>query len=114
VRHGWFYRIAGPADAHTVGVTSRWPPQPEFQLVFPLPPAAVHGFFWVLADLLDAGRRFAAGDECPDVLANGMPVRFAAVGTRLRLILPDPDGRVRRAEMRPDYARQYDGASDAQ
>lgn len=116
---GWYYHVITGGDdtphafnAHTHGLGDGTPPHPDLQLVLPLPDATVRAVFAAAIDRIAAGRRFVPGVVVTDLLRS-LPATFARAreGGRevLRVILPDPAGRLGIDGCEPYYARQYDG-----
>ena len=85
---------------------------PDFQITVPLNPEVANGIFHNLYDRVKAGDSFKEGDEAADILGGGFKVTFinAVECGRpvLRVILPDPDGNIRKSKMQKKWkAAQY-------
>jgi len=85
----------------------------DLQIVLPLQPEVAQGVLHAVTAKIKGGKVFQDGEKYDGILKAGFLVAFAKAleGERivLRIILPDPDGKIDKAEMDPDYARQYDG-----
>lgn len=122
-KHGWIVHFVERGDPtsptgtnlHTHGLAESCN-HPDFQIVIPLPEKVGHSIFITLADRVKAGERFQAGDTAADVLANGLLVKFvnATEGGRpvLRVILPDPSGKVEPGQINARFAIQYKDSRD--
>jgi hypothetical protein len=84
----------------------------DFQIVVPLPAEIGHTLLVTLADRVKAGERFTPGQKVDGVIdgAGGLVKLVEATeGDRrvLRVILPDPAGKLDLGEINAQYARQY-------
>jgi hypothetical protein len=117
-KHGWFAHIV-PDDnalpykfnAHTHGMAEN-KGHPDFQIVLPLDHETTMGIFWRLAERIDDGERFDTRiGEPVDRVIQMIPVAMARAteGDRevLRVILPDPQGKVLVREIDPQFLLQY-------
>lgn len=119
--YGWYAHLVFDDDdsptrynIHTHGLAERYG-HPDFQVVLPLAPGIAHGVLIALADgVVKDGRRFTAGTPVAEII-RGFDVGFAEASECgrpvLRVILPDPDGRLERGEIGAEYAVQYEGTS---
>ncbi len=121
-KYGWFIhmirnddRTATGVNYHTHGLDKKYQ-HPDIQIVFPMGDDAemIGQLLWCVADLLEEGQRFKAGDTSDKVVRNHI-VLFANAteGDRkvLRVIMPDPAGKCHQWEMAEPYAEQWEGAS---
>lgn len=119
--YGWYAHLVFDDDGsptgfncHTHGLAETCG-HPDFQIVLPLPTEIAHGVLIALAEgVVKDGRRFAAGTPAVGII-RGFPVGFAEASECgrpvLRVILPDPDGRLARGEIGAEYAIQYEGTT---
>ena len=123
--HGWIIHFVAQGDessptgfnAHTHGLQQNYD-HADFQVVIPLPQQVVHTIMITLADRVKAAERFQAGQTVADVIEGGgrltgqellVKLVDATEGGRpvLRVILPDPNGKLDLGEINAQYARQY-------
>ncbi len=117
---GWTCHSVLGLGTHTHGLPALCG-RPDLEITLPIHPRHAAD---VLAGIVEAFRRGpSAGGPLPlgvpvtGYIAGGLPVVFAPAiqGDRsvLRVILPDPCGRLDRAAMDPAYASQWDGTLPA-
>jgi hypothetical protein len=117
-KHGWIshYVFDDPdtptgINVHSHGVQENFG-HPDFQIIIPLATETAWGILANLVDGVKAGHRFKPGTTAAWIIL-GYDVGFADAteGGRdvLRVIIPDPEGRVRRGEMDAEYGRQFEG-----
>jgi hypothetical protein len=98
-------------NIHTHGLRESYG-HPDLQIVLPLSERVAHGIMINLADEVKAGRRFAPGGVASGII-EGYDLSFATAtecGREvLRVIIPDPDGRLMRGEIGGGYEVQYEG-----
>ena len=120
-KFGWFMHmvkrddnVGAGANSHTHGFDKKYQ-HPDIQITFPRgDPELVGQLLWCVADLLEEGKRFKAGDTSDKVIRDHIVLFANAVedGRKvLRLILPDKAGKCQRWEMDEPYVRQWKGAS---
>lgn len=97
-------------NAHTHGL--EFIDHLNFQLVVPLEPLAGHTVLSTLAERVKSGEKFVANQLVNGILHN-YPIKLveAAEDSRkvLRVILPDPSGKVEPEEINEQYSQQYKG-----
>lgn len=117
VDNGFYVHLVGQDDtsptnfqAHTHGL-DQFDDHLDFQIIIPLPPEIVHGVLTVLGERVKQGERFAAGELVEKVLQGGVKVKLveATEDNRkvLRVVIPDPRGRVEPNEINEQYGVQY-------
>lgn len=96
-------------NAHTHGM-QEFDNHLDFQLVVPLPPDSVHNIICTLAERVKSGERFVSGQKLDEII-RGFEVKLieAPEDNRkvLRIILPDPDGKLEPEDINEQYAVQY-------
>jgi Domain of unknown function (DUF4262) len=121
-KHGWICHFV-TADAasptgfnlHTHGLQENYQ-HADFQIVVPLPQKVGHSILITLADRVKAGERFEADKKVDGVITDpdgeGMPVKLIEATECgrpvLRVILPDPRGKLDLGEIDDQYVKQYD------
>jgi Domain of unknown function (DUF4262) len=120
LKHGWIVHFIAEGaetptgfDAHTHGLQENYN-HPDFQIVIPLPQKVGHTLMITLADRVKAGERFQAGQKVAEVIhgAGGLVKLIDATECGrpvLRVILPDPHGKLDLGEIDDQFVRQYDG-----
>jgi hypothetical protein len=82
----------------------------DFQIVIILQPKIAHSILHNLVDLVRSGKKFSSGDQINGIIRN-FPIKFleAKEGNRkvLRLIFPDPQGKIDFDEINDQYKVQY-------
>ena len=82
----------------------------DFQLVIQLPPKVGHNILCSLAEMVKDGSRFEAGQLVENIIRT-FPIKLieATENDRkvLRIILPDPDGKLELDEINQQYSLQY-------
>lgn len=118
-KHGWIAEVVADDfdsptgfNLHTHGLQENYD-HPDFQIVVPLPDKVGHTLMITLADRVKAGERFHAGQKVDGVIegAGGLVKLIDATECGrpvLRVILPDPRGKLDLGEINDQYARQYD------
>jgi len=117
VDNGFYVHLVGQDNgsptnfnAHTHGL-DRFDDHLDFQVIIPLPPEIVHGILTVLSERVKEGERFAPNQLVDKVLTGGVQVKLveAKEDNRkvLRVILPDPRGKVEPNEINEQYGTQY-------
>jgi hypothetical protein len=120
---GWFAHIVvddpdSPTQFnwHTHGLQERYGHR-DFQIVCPLPPKVAHQIGTTLADRVKAGEAFGSGQKLAQVLREGLLVKLIAATECgrdvLRIILPDPRGKLDLGEIDEQFALQYEGLDAA-
>jgi hypothetical protein len=122
-KHGWFADLVeqdpdSPTgfNLHTHGLQENHH-HPDFQIVVPLPAKVGHALLITLADRVKAGERFAAGQKIDGVIEGAGELVKLVVATEgdrrvLRVILPDPAGKLELGEINAQNARQYQDTLD--
>lgn len=95
-------------NIHTHGLETY--DHPDFQLIVPLPQQFAHSIVSDLANRVKNGERFSA-EQNVDKVIKQWPVKLIDAeesGRKvLRIVLPDPDGKLERDEINDQYAIQY-------
>lgn len=112
-KHGFYAHLVpvggGFVNAHTHLVAEAFD-HDDFQIVLSIPPQTISGIFHDFVDRVKAGEQFKDGDEVTGIIING-PVKLinAVENFRhvLRVILPDPEGKLDASEMREPFVEQY-------
>lgn len=103
---GDFDNSPSGVNIHTHGIPESLG-HPDFQITVLLDPEIASGIFHNLYKRLKAGRTFEAGDVASNILGGGMKITFIEVmecdRPVLRVILPDPDGNIRRSTMNREW-----------
>lgn len=97
-------------NAHTHGLQA-FGNHLDFQLVIPLPPGIAHNIICSLAERVKDGERFVSGQRLDSVIRNfEIKLVKASENDRdvLRIILPDPHGKLEPEEINEQYAAQYE------
>lgn len=109
--HGWFTHYVplgrGYVNAHTHGISARFPGQLDFQIVVGVSSELVSGLFWDLFRRLEAGERFQAGQRVSELLRDAeVLLQLARESERdvLRLLFPAKNGAL---PGDPDYPEDY-------
>lgn len=96
-------------NAHTHGLQA-FGDHLDFQLVVPLPPDTAHGIICTLVERVKSGERFVSGQNIDEVI-QGFEIKLieASEDDRrvLRIILPDPKGKLEPNEIDEKYSVQY-------
>ena len=124
LKHGWIAElVADDSDSptgfnlHTHGLRENYS-HPDFQIVVPLPDKVGHALLVTLAERVKAGERFEAGQKVADVIEGGGRLEGQELLVKmveatecgrpvLRVILPDPRGKLELGEINEQYAKQY-------
>jgi hypothetical protein len=117
-RYGWLAHIV--TDDPTSPTGFNWHPHGlqerydhrDFQIVCPLPPKVAHQIGTTLADRVKAGETFGSGQKLAQIVKGEMLVKLIAATECgrpvLRVILPDPRGKLDLGEIDEQFARQYE------
>jgi hypothetical protein len=116
-RHGWICHFVTDDESsptglnlHTHGLQENYQ-HPDFQIVVLLPEKVGHSILIALADRVKAGEKFQDRQKVDEIIQR-FPVKLidAVECGRpvLRVILPDPRGKLDLGEIGDPYARQYD------
>jgi len=96
-------------NAHTHGMQA-FDNHLDFQLIVPLPPEYAHNIICTLAERVKSGERFVSGQKL-DKIIRGFEIKLieAPEDDRrvLRIILPDPNGKLEPDEINEQYVVQY-------
>jgi len=96
-------------NAHTHGMQA-FDNHLDFQLIVPLPPESAHNIICTLAERVKAGERFVSGQRL-DKIIRGFEIKLVEAPEDdrkvLRIVLPDPDGKLEPEEINEQYAVQY-------
>jgi hypothetical protein len=109
-------------NAHTHGFETTWK-HPDFQVVLGMNQRTVHDLFWELADRVKDGTRYAPGVHT-GLVKWGDPLRQAREPMRmkwaneegrrvLRVLMPDPEGKLPDEAGCEELYRQQDGFDTA-
>lgn len=115
--HGWFcYFISGHerlpigVNFRTHGFRTTFDGHPDFQIVVNAGQQTCHNIFINLAERVRGGERFEHGKSYPGIIKRWDVLMHAARDggdTLLRIILPDPEGKVLKGEMTGALKFQY-------
>lgn len=117
-RYGWYAHVVMQGantptgyDMHTHGLAEK-SEHADFQIVLPMATELAHTLLKTLVHRVQAGEKFKDGDVVERVCGDGYKVKLVSAVEAgrpvLRVILPDPEGRLARNEIGGDYARQYE------
>jgi hypothetical protein len=117
-KYGWIVHFVPGGDdqtptgfnAHTHGLQENYQ-HADFQIVVPLPDKVAHGIFITLADRVKQGEKFQDRQKVDEVIKGFAVKLIDAVECGrpvLRIILPDPNGKLDLGEINDQYAVQYD------
>lgn len=105
--HGYVIHMVARESTHTHGLLENFG-HPEIECVLPMDPNILGHLLKDLGERVKAGVCLQDGQQLNDLIQH-LPVKLVASPNGLRLILPDPEGKLEKEEMHPDYAAQYEG-----
>lgn len=96
-------------NAHTHGMQA-FDNHPDFQIIIPLSLKSAHSILCTVADRVKSGERFVSGQKL-DKIVRGFEIKLVEAPEDdrkvLRIVLPDPDGKLEPEEINEQYSAQY-------
>jgi hypothetical protein len=112
-KYGWYVHYVFSekmVNVHTHGLEKYH--HLDFQVVLPLQQNTVHGILTTLVSRVKRGESFRHNQFVEEVISN-FPVKlvkaYDADRLLLRVIFPDPHGKLEQSEMDGSYSQQYKG-----
>jgi hypothetical protein len=96
---------------HTHGLTHTFK-HPDLQACIPINFEVLHSIVCSIVKQIKEGKKFKAGDKVLDILQNDFPITFMESKECgrdvLRVIFPDPSGRLAKEDIEEPYDKQYE------